>query len=328
MTVNKHKVVVVASPGVVAFDLVAPVQVFRRVPKARYDVQVVGLIPGPVYAAHGLEFRASAGLEALEDCDTVILPGLDDVSQPAPEQLVVALLRAHGRGARIASICTGAFYLAQTGLLNNRGATTHWALAAELAARYPKVKVNSNVLYIDHGDVVTSAGATAGIDMCLHLVRRDFGEGVANSVARVLVASPHRSGGQTQFISRPIPPSRTRHLGQLCNWAIEHLADAITVSMLAERAGLTPRSLTRRFQEEMGMSPLQWMIEQRVRKVQAMLEATDLPVEEIAHECGFGGLLPCRRHFRRLVGMSPQQYRRDFMARGSARTAAVPLHVQ
>ncbi|HYF20279.1 MAG TPA: helix-turn-helix domain-containing protein [Ramlibacter sp.] len=317
---HPHRVVVVASPGVVAFDLLVPVQVFRRVPKGRYDVRVAGLAPGTVYHAHGLEFRADAGLEALESADTIMLPGLDDVRAEAPPQLVKALVAAHARGARIASICTGAFYLAQTGLLDRRSATTHWGVAAEFAARFPRVKVEPGVLYVDHGDVVTSAGATAGIDMCLHLVRRDFGERVANAVARLLVASPHRSGAQAQVIERPIPPGRTRHLGAVCTWAIENLGQPITVAALAERAGLTPRSLSRRFQDEVGMSPLQWLIEQRVRKAQALLEATDLPVEEVAHECGFGGVLPCRRHFHRLVGMSPQQYRRDFKGRGQART--------
>lgn len=320
---SPHRIVVVATPGVVAFDLMVPVQVFRRVPKNRYQVTIAGIEPGRVYQGHGVEFRAERGLDALDEADTVMLPGLDDVSQDAPPDLVAALLRARARGARLASICTGAFYLAQTGLLNHRSATTHWALAAEFSARFPKVKVDSNVLYIDHGDVVTSAGATAGIDMCLHLVRRDFGERVANAVSRVLVASPHRNGAQSQLIARPMPPSRTRHLGPLCTWAIEHLSEALTVSKLAERAGLTARSLSRRFQEEVGMSPLQWLIEQRVRKAQALLEATDLPVEDIAHECGFGGLLPCRRHFRRLVGVSPQQYRRDF-ARRTLRTPAQP----
>jgi AraC family transcriptional regulator, transcriptional activator FtrA len=328
MGTSVHKIVVVASPGVVAFDLMVPIQVFRRVPKARYQVEVVGLAPGTIYEAHGLECRARSGLEAIEDCDTVLVPGLDDVAGAAPPELTRALLRAHQRGVRLASICTGAFYLAATGLLDNRAATTHWALAEEFAARFPKVKVDPNVLYIDHGDVITSAGSTAGIDMCLHLVRSDFGERVANSVARALVASPHRSGGQLQFIPRPMPPTRSRHLGVLCGWAIENLSDVITVSTLAEKAGLTTRSLSRRFQEEMGMSPLQWLIEQRVRKAQAMLESTEFPVEEIAHQCGFGGLLPCRRHFRRLVGVSPQQYRRQFAGgrQEASRLAALRAH--
>ncbi|MBC5765112.1 GlxA family transcriptional regulator [Ramlibacter albus] len=310
-----HRVVVVATPGVVAFDLMVPVQVFRRVTRSRYQVTIAGLEAGQVYEGHGMEVRAARGLDALDEADTVMLPGLDDVGAPAPPQLIDAVLRAHARGARLASICTGAFYLAQTGLLNHRTATTHWALAAEFSARFPKVKVDPNALYVDHGDVVTSAGATAGIDMCLHIVRHDFGERVANSVAKLLVASPHRNGAQAQVIARPMPPTRTRHLGPVCTWAIEHLDEPLTVTALAERAGLTTRSLSRRFQDEMGMSPLQWLNEQRVRKAQALLEASALSVEQVAQQCGFGGVLPCRRHFRKLVGVSPQQYRRDFVAR-------------
>jgi transcriptional regulator GlxA family with amidase domain len=313
---------VIAHQGVVGFDLMVPVQVFRRVSRERYSVQVVAPDAGPVFDGYGIEIRVSARLDAMAQAETIIIPGVDDVAIAPDPAVVEAIRAAHQRGARIASICTGAFLLAHTGLLDYKSATTHWAVADELAKRYPKVKVDPKVLYIDHGNVITAAGATAGIDLCLHLVRRDFGERVANSVARTLVASPHRSGGQSQFIPRTLPPSRTRHLGPLCSWAIEHIEEPHSIASLAERAGLTPRSLARRFQLEIGSSPLQWLLEQRVRKAQALLESTTFSVERIAQECGFNGVLACRRHFRKLVGANPQDYRRLFTAAPDAPASA------
>ncbi|MBX3607224.1 MAG: DJ-1/PfpI family protein [Piscinibacter sp.] len=315
---TQHRVVVLALPGSVAFDMVAPVQVLRRVPKQRYAIEVCGVQAGPVLSAFGLQLSCERGLEALADADTVIVPGRDDATEDVAPAVLEALRAAHERGARIASICTGAFVLARAGLLDGLRATTHWALARTLAEQFPRVRVDADVLYVDEGRVLTSAGATAGIDLCIHLVRLDHGEHVANGVSRIIVASPHRSGGQAQFIARPLPPTRTRQLEPVLRWATENLHRELGARELAEKAGLTTRSLARRFQDELGVSPLQWLIEQRVRKAQQLLETSDLPVERIAQDCGFGTSLTCRIHFKRTVKVSPMEYRRTFRARGSA----------
>ncbi|MGB2710263.1 MAG: helix-turn-helix domain-containing protein, partial [Conexibacter sp.] len=223
-----------------------------------------------------------------------------------------ALCAAYARGARIASICTGAFALAEAGLLDGRRATTHWRAAKLLAERYPQVDVDPDVLYVDEGRILTSAGIAAGIDLCLHLVRRDHGADAANAVARHTIVPPHRSGGQAQFIERPVPPSDGEGLEATRAWALERLEQPLTVAALARHAHCSERTLARRFRAETGTTPLRWLHAQRIEHAQRLLESTDLPVELVAQRCGFGSGAVLRQHFRRSTAATPTAYRRTF----------------
>jgi transcriptional regulator GlxA family with amidase domain len=251
----------------------------------------------------------------LAEADTVLIPGWNAPDRYVDPELVAALLAAHERGTRLVSVCTGAFALAATGLLDGRRATTHWLHADELAARYPAVTVDPGVLYVDEGSILTSAGTAAGIDLCLHLVRRDLGADAANTVARRMVVPPHRDGGQAQFVQTPVPPgAEDDHLGPVLAWMAEHLDEPLTVDDLAARANVSPRTFARHFVELTGTTPIQWLLTQRIHRARALLESTDLPVERIAHECGFSTGAGLRSHFQRVVGASPLAYRRTFRA--------------
>ncbi|MGW8768478.1 helix-turn-helix domain-containing protein [Streptomyces sp. NPDC055815] len=264
--------------------------------------------------------RTDHGLEGLVGADTVIVPSVPDAvvedGEDVPADLVDALRAAADAGARMVSLCTGAFALAAAGLLDGRRATAHWQHTGQLAARHPEVLVDDSVLYTDEGTVLTSAGATAALDLCLHLVRRDLGAGVAGQLARRLVVPAHRAGGQAQFIEAPVPPSDDDSLGPVLQWATEHLAEPLTVDLLARRARLSPRTFHRRVQEACGTTPLQWLLQQRVARAQTLLESTDLPVEQIGDHTGLGTAANLRRHFTRAVGVSPTDYRRAFRPSG------------
>jgi transcriptional regulator GlxA family with amidase domain len=310
----RHRVVALVANEVVAFDLAIPAQVFGREP-ARYAWAICAPAPGPVPTETGFDVMVPHGLDALAEADTVIVPGIGDRAWPLPEVALHALRAASERGARVASICTGAFVLAAAGLLDGRRATTHWLYADLLAREFPRVTVDADVLYVDEGDVLTSAGIAAGVDLCLHIVRRDFGPEAANAVARRMVVAAHRDGGQSQYVERPLPvvggglaPTRA--------WMEERLAEPLTVTAMAREAGYSPRSFMRRFRAETGTTPLQWLIGRRVAEAQRLLEGTDLSVEEVAARCGFGGAVALRQHFARVVGTSPTAYRRTF--RGAA----------
>jgi AraC family transcriptional activator FtrA len=255
------------------------------------------------------------GLEALERADTVVVPGIGDRAWPLPAAALDALRAAAGRGARVASICTGAFVLAAAGLLDGRRATTHWSYAGLLAREFPRVTVDPDVLYVDDGDVLTSAGVGAGVDLCLHMVRRDFGARAANAVARRMVVAAHRDGGQSQYVERPLPAG-DGGLAATRAWMEERLAEPLTVEAMARHAGYSERSFARRFRAETGTTPLQWLIARRVSEAQRLLEGSDCGVEEVATRCGFGGAVALRQHFGRVVGTSPTAYRRTF--RGAA----------
>lgn len=271
----------------------------------------------PAGARVGGWFQVSTphGLDRLATADTVIVPWSHDVEQPPPADLVDAVRAAHEAGARIASICTGAFVLAAAGLLDGRRATTHWMHAELLARRHPRVHVDPDVLYIDHGDVLTSAGKAAGLDLCLHLVRLDHGSTVANALARRLVVPPHRDGGQAQFIQAPVPSHGDGGLGGLLNWALERLDEPLTVTDLARAARVSERTLARQFRAATGTTPLRWLLTQRVHRAQELLETTDLGVEQVAARTGLGTAATLRRHFHRTVGVPPDAYRRAFHAR-------------
>jgi AraC family transcriptional regulator, transcriptional activator FtrA len=244
--------------------------------------------------------------------DSVVVPSTDDLDANPDPDLVEALRVAHGRGVRVASLCTGAFVLAAAGLLDGRVATTHWMHADDLARRYPEVDVRSDVLYIDEGDVLTSAGKTAALDLCLHLVRRDLGAAAANAVARRLVVPAHRSGGQAQFITPPAEPRNPDGLAPTLEWARARLDQPITVRDLADHAGLSTRQLARRMHAELQAGPLHWLHQQRIARAQELLERTDASVEHIAASCGLGTAATLRRHFHRVVGVSPTSYRATF----------------
>jgi transcriptional regulator GlxA family with amidase domain len=309
-----HTVAVIALSGVVPFDLSTPCEVFGRVrlanDRAGYDVRVCGL--GKEVPAGAFTLRLRWGLRTLANADTVVIPGMADPFAPVPKAVVRAIRSAAARGCRIASICSGAFVLAATGLLDGRRATTHWLATDQLARRYPHIAVDPNVLYVDNGQILTSAGAAAGLDLCLHLVRRDYGAAVAADAARIAVMPLERSGGQAQFIRHQPPSADGGSLEPSMRWIHVHLHQPITLERLAKRAAMSTRTLSRRFAEQTGTTPLQWILHARVRRAQQLLETTGHSVEQIATEVGFGSAPAFRERFNRIVGTSPQRYRRAF----------------
>lgn len=309
-----HRMVAVALPDVVVFDLATPAQVFgHRTERERYDFAVCAEHPGEVPSSTGFAIQTPLGLSALETADTVIVPGFLPLHDPSPVVLD-AVHRAADRGARIASICIGAFALAAAGLLDGRTATTHWAHADELSARFPKVRVCPDVLYVDEGQVLTSAGIAAGIDLCLHMYRNDHGAAAAAEVSRRMVAAMHRTGGQAQFMQRPLPEGGTG-LAATCAWAVEHIDRPLTVVNLADHAGYAPRTFARHFRTETGISPLRWLTAQRLLEARRLLEATDLAMDEVARRCGLGTAANLRLHLARDAATTPSAYRNAFRGR-------------
>ena len=320
-----HTVATVLDRRVAMFELGVPCEVFGIPRPELHDPWYRHLIcstrRAPIDTGHGAKLHVEHGLEVLEEADTIVLgppfggsPSkvCDDEPVPAVE-LVDALIAAHGRGARLLSVCTGAFTLAATGLLDGQRATTHWMHAAALAHQYPQIEVDPGVLYVDSGSILTSAGTAAGIDLCLHVVRQDLGAEVANAVARRMVVPPHRDGGQAQFVDAPVPSVEEGDaLNETMAWAAAHLADDLSVQVLAGRAAMSPRTFARRFTAATGTTPRQWLIAQRVLLAQRLLETTDESIERVAEMCGFGGAAGLRQHFERRVKASPQAYRRTF----------------
>lgn len=313
-----HHVAILALPSVVLFDLAVPLQVFGYprpdLGAMRYRVSLCGPTAGPLVTAMGFPIVVPHGLAPLARADTIVVVGMEETARPVPTAVSRALRRAHDRGARIVSICTGAFVLAAAGLLDGRRATTHWLDAPDLQERFPAITVDPSVLYVDEGRLLTSAGLAAGIDLCLHVVRSDHGVAVANAVARRLVVPAHRAGGQAQYIPRAVPGT-TGSLEPVRVWARAHLGDGLTIPQLAARAHLSPRHFIRRFREETGLPPLRWLVLERVRVAQGLLEETDLTVEAVARRAGFGTALSMRGHFQRHLRVSPIHYRRAFQRR-------------
>lgn len=312
-----HTVAVLALDNVIAFDLATPVEAFirARLPdgSAAYRVRVCA--PTPTVHSETFTIQAHWGLEALADADTIILPGRTDATAPVPPEVLDALRRAAARGTRIASICVGAFTLADTGLLDGLRATTHWLAAPHLAERHPAIDVDADVLYVDNGQFLTSAGAAAGLDLCLHLIRRDHGSAVAADSARVAVMPLEREGGQAQFIVHDQPPTpRGSVMEPLLRWMEDHAAEDLTLDGIAAHAGMSTRTLNRRFREQIGTTPLQWLHRVRVRRAQHLLEATAHPVDLIGSQVGFGSPTAFRDRFKRVVGTSPHAYRAAFRA--------------
>ena len=312
-----HTVAVLALDGVIPFDLATPIEVFTRtrLPDGRvpYRVRVCGATP--TVDAGAFSLTPPWGLDALAEADTIVLPGRGEIL-PTPDDVLHALRAAAGAGTRIATICTGAFTLAETGLLDGLRATTHWVAAGALAARHPGIDVDPNVLYVDNGQFLTSAGAAAGLDLCLHLIRRDHGSAVAADAARLSVMPLEREGGQAQFIVHDQPPTpRGSELEPVLRWLEENCARELSVEDIAAHAGMSVRTLNRRFREQTGTTPLQWLLRARVRTAQHLLEVTGHPVDRIAAQVGFGSPTAFRDRFRRVVGTTPQSYRHSFTSR-------------
>lgn len=309
---GSHHVAVLALPGVRPLDLGIPAQVFTPRPGSPYSLTLCAQGPGPVPTNAGFDVVATAGLEGLAAADTVIVPAYEDVLTPPPEPVLDALRAAHRSGRRVVSICTGAFALAAAGLLDGRRATTHWNRAAALAENYPDVDVDDDALYVDEGQVLTSAGVSAGIDLCLHLVRRDLGAAAAAAAARTLVAAPHRDGGQRQFLLAPVAAVPGTSLGEVRDRAVAELERPLTVADLADWAHVSPRTFARRFLAETGVTPKQWLLAVRVQRARELLETGDLPVERVAAATGLGTPANFRVHFHRVTGRSPAAYRASF----------------
>ncbi len=324
-----HRVAVLAVDRVDSLDLAIPLRVFglaHTLDKASgalfgeplYETLVCGERRSlSVTGVGGVElFRMAAPhqLDAVHTADTIVVPGRNEDGEPA--RAVLQCLRdAHDRGVRIASICSGAFILAAAGLLNGRSAATHWSSAAQLAERYPDVNVNPDVLFVDEGDVLTSAGAATGLDLCLHMIRTDFGSAIAADVARHIVIAPQRDGGQAQFIVHPQPGPDHGSLEPTMRWIRDHLSEPITLAAMADHAAVSQRTLNRRFREQTGTTPLRWLLLQRIHLAQEFLETSDLSVEEVARRCGFGTSINLRQHFAKHVYTSPNRYRQTFTPR-------------
>jgi AraC family transcriptional activator FtrA len=312
-----HRVVALVSPPQSTFELGCAAEVFgieRRGLPTRYTFGVCTEHPGPVTTRAGYAMLVVDGLDALDRADTVVVPGWLPTEEAPSPAVVRALRHAHDRGARVVSICSGAFALAHAGLLDGRRATTHWARAGELATRFPAVRVDPDVLYVDHGDVATSAGAGAGIDLCLHLVRADQGAGYAAHVARNMVMPPHREGGQLQFSAPPHPAQIDGSLAPLLEWATGQLGGPLTVEDLAAHAGVSARTLARRFADQVGAGPGQWVLAQRIAAARELLESSDLPLDAVARRAGLSSAVNLRRRFLRALGTTPGAYRRAFRA--------------
>jgi len=324
-----HRVAVLAVDRVDSLDLAIPLQVFglaHALDKAPgtlfgeplYETLICGERRSlSVTGAGGTElFQMTAPhpLGAVRTADTVIVPGSNEDLEPA-RAVIQELQDARDQGARIASICSGAFILAAAGLLDGRSATTHWSSAAQLAERYPDVSVDPDVLFIEDGDVLTSAGAAAGLDLCLHMVRTDFGSAIAADVARHIVIAPQRDGGQAQFIIHARPGPDHGSLEPTMRWIRDHLAEPVTLADMAGHAAISQRTLNRRFREQTGTTPLRWLLLQRIHLAQEFLETSDIPVEEVARRCGFGTAMNLRQHFAKHVRTSPNRYRQTFTPR-------------
>jgi AraC family transcriptional activator FtrA len=316
---KKHLVVALAYDRLCTFEFGCTVELFAlerpELDVDWYEFAVCAVEQGPIRAVGGITVQAPYAPELLALADTIIIPGWRDADELPPPQLLDWLRAAHARGARLCSICSGVFVLAAAGLLDGQRATTHWRYAERLAQRYPLIDVQPDHLYVDNGQVITAAGSAAGLDMLLHLVRRDHGAKVGNLVAQRLVVAPHREGGQAQFLPRPMAQGEQGRLSKLLDWLRSHPAQPHTVASMAERAAMSPRTLQRQFQQATGFGPVEWLIRERVAIVKEMLEDPDVPLTQIVERAGFGSEESLRHHFRRLAATTPGAYRKRFVIR-------------
>ena len=317
MSAKKHLVVALAYDGLCTFEFGCTVELFAlerpELGVDWYEFAVCAVEPGPIRAAGGITVQAPYDPSLLERADTIVIPGWRDADEEPPPALLAQIRAAHARGARFCTICSGAFILAAAGLLDGLRATTHWRYAERLARRYPRVQVLADDLYVDEGQIITSAGSAAGLDMLLHLVRRDYGARVGNLVAQRLVVAPHREGGQAQFLPRPMAHDEQGRLSRLMDWLRSHPAEPHTVASMAERAAMSPRTLQRQFQDSTGMGPVEWLARERVAIAKDLLESPDIALAQVAERAGFGSEESLRHHFRRIAATTPGAYRRAFL---------------
>lgn len=317
---DRHRVAVLVRQGLLPMELGIVHQLFGQAMTAEgqrlYEVVTCALTAGQVRTTADFTITVDHGPEALAEADTVIVPAADeDYETRTDRQLPTSLTEAFARirsGTRVASVCTGAFVLAGAGLLDGRRATTHWNRAEQFRTLYPSVTLDPDVLYVDEDEVLTSAGEAAGIDLCLHMIRRDHGATVANEVARSTVVPAHREGGQAQYIRRPVPEPEVSSTGTARAWALTHLDKSLTLRELATREAMSVRTFTRRFRDEMGLSAVQWLTQQRLERARQLLEETDLPIDKVAEQAGFGTAASLRQHLQSELGTSPSAYRSTF----------------
>lgn len=323
---GRHRVAVFALDGVIPFELGIPLRILGGAlgvedGKPLYEVVTCSLAPGPVRTDADFPVVVEHGVAALAQADTVVVPASHELGPVFHEGVLSPRLAgafaAIRPGTRVLSICTGSYLLAAAGLLDGRPATTHWMHTDHFQRLFPRVRVDPDVLYVDDGDVLTSAGVAAGVDLCLHVVRRDFGTAVANSVARRTVVPPHREGGQAQYIRRPLPEPQLAGTERARAWALDRLDQPLTLRQLAERESMSVRTFTRRFREEVGMSAGRWLTQQRVELARHLLESTDLSVDQVARKAGFGTGASMRQHLQLTLGVSPTAYRRTFQSSGT-----------
>ena len=314
---KNHLVVALAYDRLCTFEFGCTVELFAlerpELDVDWYDFAVCAVEPRPIRAAGGIFVQAPYAPELLALADTIVIPGWRDADEPPPPALLELIRAAHRRGARLCSICSGVFVLAAAGVLDGQRATTHWRYADKLAQRYPDIDVQPDHLYVDTGQVITAAGSAAGLDMLLHVVRRDHGARIGNLVAQRLVVAPHREGGQAQFLPRPMAQGGQGRLSKLMDWLRSHPERPHTVASMAERAAMSPRTLQRQFQQATGMGAVEWLIRERVAIVKEMLEVPDVPLAQIAERAGFGSEESLRHHFRRLAATTPGAYRKRFV---------------
>lgn len=319
-------VVALVHDGLCTFEFAIVAEVFGlsrpEMGPSWYRFAAAAVEPGPLSAHGGLTFTTAGGLDLIDQADLIVAAGWKGAGVPVPEELAVKLREAWARGARLASICSGAFVLAATKLLDGRRATTHWRYAEKLMQIHPEIEVDADVLYAEEDRIYTSAGSAAGIDLMLHIIRQDYGAEAANSVARRLVMPPHRSGGQAQFIERAVPADRGHRLTEALDRIRAELGAEWTVERMAGLVAMSPRTFLRRFVEATSLSPGQWLIEQRVTQAQRLLETTALSVERIAAEVGFGSVQVLRHHFRERLTISPRDYRKTFSSAGTTDISA------
>lgn len=313
---SRHRVVAVAYDGLCTFEFGCTVELFAlsrpELGVDWYDFSVCAAEHPKLTAMGGITVSVPHSLAKLDRADTIIVPGWRDAREPPPAALISRIRKAHERGARICCICSGVFVLAAAGILDGRRATTHWRYTDLLASRFPRIQVEPDALYVDEGSILTSAGSAAGLDMLIHLVRKDFGARVANLVARRLVIPPHRQGGQAQYIARPVAPDGRGRISSLLDWLRCRLHQSTSLDAMARRAAVSPRTLQREFRAATGESPVEWLLRERVAAACELLEQSAMPLAGIARRTGFGSLESLRRHFRRRVGVSPASYRSRF----------------
>lgn len=315
-SLNRRRVALVAYDRLATFEFGIAVEIFGlRRPELGvpwYRMQVCAIEPGPIRARGGIVIGATAGLAALRHAGTIVIPGWRNPDDRPPQAFLDALIAAHRRGARILTICSGVFVLAEAGLADGKRVTTHWMYAASLAARYPHLTVEPDVLFVDEGSILTSAGSAAGIDLCLHVVRQDYGADIANQVARRLVMAPQRDGGQAQYVPAAVAPTPDSSLAPVLEWMQRRIAQPLTVAQVARRAAMSPRTFARRFREATGTTPHKWIVHQRVIAAQQRLEVSRESVERVAEAVGLQTAATLRHHFARVLRISPTAYRQRF----------------